>query len=180
MTLSETAWTAGEQQQDFDALFLEHWSGVYRLLYRMLGDDAEDAAQEVFLKLYTKPPRPGSNYRAWLYKVASREGLNRLRSRGRQDGLLGRLTSLWSTHSEPSPEDVAEGREESQGVRVVLARMRPLYAQLLLLRHEGMEYGELAEITGVGRGSIGTLLARAEQQFERLYTESGGRHEMSS
>lgn len=175
MTITETAWATGGQHENFDNLFLAHWGEVYRLLYRMLGDEAEDAAQDVFLKLYLKPPRPESNYRAWLYKVASREGLNRLRSRGRQDGLLGRLTSLWSSHAEPGPEDTAKGREDQRAVREVLAQMRPLYAQMLLLRHEGLEYSELAEATGIKPQSVGTLLARAEAQFARLYKESGGK-----
>ncbi len=178
VAVSEAAWAAGGQQpQDFDALFLAHWAEVYRLLYRMLGDEAEDAAQEVFLKLHLKPPRPDSNHRAWLYKVATREGLNRLRSRGRQDGLLGRVKALLgSQDSEASPQASAELRDDQRAVREVLARMRPLYAQVLLLRHEGLEYAELAEALQVSKASVGTLLARAEQQFAKLYGdgEAGG------
>ena len=175
MAVTEATWTAGGQSPDFDALFLAHYAEVYRLLYRMLGDEAEDAAQEVFLKLHLKPPRSDSNYRAWLYKVATREGLNRLRSRGRQDGLVGRLKGLLGTQAEPDPQHTAELHDERRAVRELLARMRPLYAELLLLRHEGLEYAELAETVGVSKGSVGTLLARAEQQFARLHEEAGGK-----
>lgn len=171
MAVTEATWAAGQQpRQDFDALFLEHWAEIYRLLYRMLGDEAEDAAQEVFLKLHLKPPRPDSNYRAWLYKVASREGLNRLRSRGRQDGLVGRFkATLLGSQGEASPQDTVELHDEQRAVREILARMRPLYAQVLLLRHQGLEYAEIAETLEVSRGSVGTLLSRAEQQFAKLY-----------
>ena len=175
MAVTEAYWAAGRQPSDFDGLFLAHWSEIYRLLYRMLGDDAEDAAQEVFLKLHQKPPRPDSNYRAWLYTVATREGLNRLRSRGRQDGLVGRLKGLLGTAAPVAdPASSAEQRDEQRAVRTVLERMRPLYAQVLLLRHEGFEYAELALALGVSKGSVGTLLARAERQFVTLYGESGG------
>jgi len=174
LAITEAVWTTGDRPEDFDVLFLAHWAEVYRLLYRMLGDEAEDAAQEVFLKLHTKPPQSGSNYRAWLYKVATREGLNRLRSRGRQVGLIGRVQALLGTQSELSPESATELHDEQRQVRALLGRMRPLYAQLLLLRHEGLEYTELAETLGVSKGSVGTLLARAEQQFANLYKESGG------
>lgn len=175
MAVSEATWLAEGQSPDFDALFTAHWTEIYRLLQRMLGDEAEDAAQEVFLKLHTKPPRPDSNYRAWLYKVATREGLNRLRSRGRQDGLVGRLTRLWSSDPEEDPESITEVRDERRMVRQTLAQMRPLYAQVLLLRHQGMEYSEVAQVLGVSKGSVGTLLLRAERQFAKLHTQVGGR-----
>ena len=175
MALTSIAGMAGTgRAEEFDDLFLKHWSEIHRFLFRMLGDDAEDAAQDVFLKLHTKPPAPGSNYRAWLYRVATREGLNRIRGRGRREGLFGRVAALWGTHAEPGPEDAAEGREEREAVRAVLARMRPAYAQVLLLRHEGLDYNELSEALGVGKSSVGTLLSRAEKQFVKLYRESGG------
>jgi RNA polymerase sigma-70 factor (ECF subfamily) len=47
--------------------------------------------------------------------------------------------------------------------------MKPRPAQLLILRQSGMSYAELAEVLGVAPSSIGTLLARAEEEFaERL------------
>jgi RNA polymerase sigma-70 factor (ECF subfamily) len=49
--------------------------------------------------------------------------------------------------------------------------MRPREAQLLILRHSGLAYKEIAAALGVAPGSIGTLLARAEKEFERLYSE---------
>jgi RNA polymerase sigma-70 factor (ECF subfamily) len=174
--MTEAARAAPQQAEDFDALFLRHWAEIHRLLQRMVGDEAEDAAQDVFLKLHTKPPPPGSNYRAWLYKVATREGLNRLRGRGRRDGLLGRIKSLWEPALEPGPEVAAQRGDERRAVREALSRMRPLQAEALLLRHGGLEYAEIAEALDVRRGSVGTLLARAEAQFARLYEaqEGGG------
>jgi len=51
----------------------------------------------------------------------------------------------------------------------VLAHMRPRSAQVLVLRHSGLSYTEVAEAIGAAPGSVGTLLARAEKEFERLY-----------
>lgn len=173
MALSTTPLPADRKQDDFDSIFLAHWNEIYGMLYRTLGDEAEDVAQDVFLKLHTRPPKPGSNYRAWLYKVATREGLNRLRSRKRQSGLLGLLTNFRVDRTE-GPEREVQARDDQQRVREVLGRMRPLYAKALLLRYEGFEYSELAQVTGIKTSSVGTVLARAEQQFARLYTEIGG------
>ena len=61
-------------------------------------------------------------------------------------------------------------REERRArVQEVLRDMKPRDAQLLLLRAEGLAYRELAETVGVQASSVGTLLARAEAEFERKF-----------
>ncbi len=62
-------------------------------------------------------------------------------------------------------------RKSGHRVREALARMKPAQAQLLILRHSGLSYQELAEALGVKASSIGTLLARAEAEFEKRYRE---------
>jgi RNA polymerase sigma-70 factor (ECF subfamily) len=47
--------------------------------------------------------------------------------------------------------------------------MRPRAAQVLVLRHSGLSYAEIAAAMNVAVGSVGTLLARAEKAFERHY-----------
>jgi DNA-directed RNA polymerase specialized sigma24 family protein len=55
--------------------------------------------------------------------------------------------------------------QEREIVRTILAQMKPRTARLLILRHSGLSYTELAEALGIAPGSIGTLLARAEAEF---------------
>src|SRR5262249_38187335 len=63
-------------------------------------------------------------------------------------------------------------REETRlRVRAVLAELKPEQAKILILRSSGLSYKETAEALGVGVGSIGTLLARAEAEFEKRYSE---------
>jgi RNA polymerase sigma-70 factor (ECF subfamily) len=50
-----------------------------------------------------------------------------------------------------------------------LAALKPRDARLLLLRSNGMSYRELANTLGIQPGSVGSTLARAEQEFERRY-----------
>ena len=59
--------------------------------------------------------------------------------------------------------------ERCARVREVLGGLKPRDAQLLLLRAEGLAYRELAEALGVQPGSVGTLLARAEAEFEKRF-----------
>ena len=61
-------------------------------------------------------------------------------------------------------------REERRvRVRSVLGALKPREAQLLLLRASGLAYRELAQTLGIGPASVGTLLARAEAEFERRF-----------
>ena len=59
--------------------------------------------------------------------------------------------------------------ERRARVQGVLGEMKPRDAQLLLLRADGLAYRELAESLGVQTSSVGTLLARAEAEFERKF-----------
>jgi len=54
-------------------------------------------------------------------------------------------------------------------VQEVLGALKPRDAQLLLLRADGLAYRELAESLGIQATSVGTLLARAEAEFERKF-----------
>ena len=65
-------------------------------------------------------------------------------------------------------------REQQQRVQAVLAELKPDYAQLLLLRHAGLSYGELAEALRMNQASVGKRLARAMTEFEKRYRSSFG------
>jgi len=161
----------------FEAAFQEHWPRVYGVLFRLVGDaaEAEDLALEAFWRLYRRPPRDGDNLAGWLYRVASNLGLNAIRSRRRRaryEEQAGRLALEADNPADPAGE--AERAEDRRQVRRVLARMKPRHAQLLVLRHSGLSYSELAEALGVAPGSVGTLLARAEKEFQRHFRQGEG------
>jgi RNA polymerase sigma-70 factor (ECF subfamily) len=161
----------------FEVLFHRHYSRVYGILCRLLGNksDAEDVAQQVFLKLYHAPRRirvqgDEVNVAGWLYRVAVNTGYNTLRSQQRRHKWQDQLGWFWSTDTQsPDPATVAEGHAEQAKVRLVLAQMKPREAKLLLLRHSGLSYKELAVVLKVAPGSIGSLLTRAERAFAQKY-----------
>jgi RNA polymerase sigma-70 factor (ECF subfamily) len=161
----------------FEALFQEHWQKVFEVLYRLVGDpdEAQDLALEAFWRLYSRPPRDDRNLAGWLYRVASNLGLNALRAARRRmhhEGQTGRLESEFA--SPPNPASESERLEERRQVRLVLAQMDSRSARLLILRHSGLSYAELASVIGLSPASIGTLLARAERDFERRYRAMEG------
>lgn len=158
--------------QAFALLFQRHYDRVYGILFRLVGTraEAEDLAQEVFLRLYRQrfSLRREHNVGAWLYRVAMNLGYNELRSRQRR---WRRDTALLPdpTDAEPAPAEAAAQAETRAAVRAALARLPQRDVQLLLLRQMGLSYAELAEACGVAPGSVGTLLRRAGEAFRKAY-----------
>jgi RNA polymerase sigma-70 factor (ECF subfamily) len=180
-TLSDSLLLERIQQGDsdsFETLFYRHYDRVYGLLYRLVGNraEAEDLAQEVFVKLYkhtTKRrlfrPARQQNISAWLYRVATNAGYDALKMRKRRwqrDTML-----LPDPAGGPAAEEAVAEEEQKARVRAALARLPERQAQLLLLRQMGLSYAECAAACNVAPGSVGTLLSRAAATFREAYAE---------
>ncbi len=166
-----------ETNDPFETAFTTHWSWVCRTLYQIVGDwdEAEDLALEVFSRLHEHHPQENQQLASWLYRVATNTGLNALRSaqrRRRYEEAAEILTLQRTVPLDPASE--VERREEQSRVRQVLSQMNTRTAQLLILRHSGLSYAEIAAALNLAPGSIGTLLARAEKEFERRYRAQEG------
>jgi RNA polymerase sigma-70 factor, ECF subfamily len=160
------------REAEFEALFLQHYSRVYGVLYRLVGNktEAEDLALETFWKLWDQPPPRSANLGGWLYRVASRLGFNALRAahrRLRHEGEAGIITL--DRQAAPDPQREAERDDERRQARAALGRLSERHAQLLILRYSGLSYKEIAAALDVAPGSVGTLLARAEHEFEKQF-----------
>jgi RNA polymerase sigma-70 factor (ECF subfamily) len=157
-----------------EEIFREHHPRIVGMLARLTGDrqQAEDIAGDVFCKLARRPAalHGRDDLTAWVYKVATNAGFDALRrhSRRRRREEAAGAESLRLA----APSDALHGmlREERRArVRAVLEGLKPRDAQLLLLRSSGLAYREVAQALGVAAGSVGTLLARAEAEFERRF-----------
>ena len=161
-----------DHERAFEAAFLEHYARVYGVLFRLVGDraEAEDLTVETFWRLWQRAPRRADNLGGWLYRVAMRLGYNALRAgRRRERYELEAGREALTNNAPPDPAEAAERADERAAVRVVLDQMKPRDARLLLLRHSGLSYAEIAAALGLAPGSVGTLLARAEEEFELRY-----------
>ena len=158
----------------FEDLFLEHWARVYRLLYRLVGDpaEAEDLALETFLRLHKRfPPHDGEfNLGGWLSRVATNLGLQSIRSwkrRERYEMTAGKYAL--EEVPEAQPAQILAQAEERRLVRLALSQLNERHSQLLVMRHSGLSYKEIAEALELAPTSIGPLLVRAEKEFAKLY-----------
>jgi RNA polymerase sigma factor (sigma-70 family) len=163
----------------FDALFRRFYPDLYGLAYRLLGNRgaAEDTLQETFVRLSRADAlleRPDAEVGAWLRRVCLNLGANRLRDERRARERLtraGRLDLAAAQSDLGAPASLLLRAEERAGVRRTLARLPARQRDCLLLRHSGYSYAEIADTLGVAIGSVGVLLARAEQAFRDHYQE---------
>ena len=156
----------------FETLFFRHYDRVYGLLFRLLGNraEAEDIAQEVFIKLYQKPliGRRDHNVSAWLYRVAMNKGYNQIRSRKRR-WRREEVIVADAVVATSDPSEIADKNDSIAIVRAALLRLPERQAKLLLLRQMGLSYAELAEACGMSPGSVGKTLSRAAEAFRIAY-----------
>src|ERR1700730_8375526 len=100
-------------EETFEAIFTRYYPLVFQLAYRCTGqrDEADDIAQEAFLRFYRTPPHATSEVerRAWLCRVTMNLGLNALRSRQRR--IFHEERSSEGTWS-PVSEDAAQFNPE--------------------------------------------------------------------
>jgi len=160
--------------REFEALFMEQWPRIYRLLHRLVGDpaEAEDLALETFMRLYQRHPAPesGFNLGGWLYRVATNLGLQSIRNFKRREGYeLTAGKGAFEERSDNHPAVIQAQEEERRLARRALAGMKERQARLLVLRYSGLAYKEIARELGLSPTSIGPLLYRAEREFEKRF-----------
>jgi RNA polymerase sigma-70 factor, ECF subfamily len=178
--LNPLAGTRGADRSGLlESVYRAHYQRIVGMVSRLTGDrgKAEDVAGEIFCKLAKRPSALGGreDLTAWIYRVATNAGFDALRTENRRrkrEEAAGAET-VRSAHAEGALDGVLR-TERQERVRDVLAELKPRDAQLLLLRSSGSPYKEIAEAAGVAPGSVGTLLARAEAEFERLFRARHG------
>ena len=150
---------------------------VSTLMY-VLGnaDDAQDAAQEAFLKCWRARHTLADvqNVRAWIFRV----GLNAAKDFRR---------SAWNRKSRPLPEDdllmpaadvpageALDDRETVDRLRVALAGLRKEEKEVFLLRQNGdLTYEQIAELRGAPVGTVKTQMRTALQKLRKVLTPNG-------
>ncbi len=150
---------------DFDELYKEHYNKVYRHITYLTGNmqTAEDIAQEAFEKLYKNPPEH-ANVAAWLFRVANNLAYNHIRDQKTRDAKEPAI-SMEAEDKVISIEDAAIRNQEIREIRKVLASLPQRDRMCLLLKFSGYKYSEIAEVIGVEKGSVGTILARSQAKF---------------
>ena len=145
---------------------------VFNLTYRMLGDpqEAEDAAQEAFIRAYSKLKSYDLNrsFKTWLFTIASNHCIDRLRKRRLTyvsiDEPLPPHPSLVSEADDPERSLIDQ--ERSVMVQALLDELSPDYRAAVVLRYwYEMSYAEIAEALDTTESAIKSRLFRARQSL---------------
>ncbi len=165
---------AGDKQA-FSQLVQAYQRPVFNLTYRMLGnaEEAEDAAQEAFLRAYSKlhQYQPERKFSTWLFSIANNHCIDRLRKRRKTFVSIDDNPVLQNLESElPQPEPLLMRRELSLHVQKLLDELPPDYRTPLILRYwEEYSYEEIAETMEISVSAVKSRLFRARQKMATLY-----------
>jgi RNA polymerase sigma-70 factor (ECF subfamily) len=165
----------GLQRGEMRALreaYERHGERVQRLCRRLLGRaaDAEDAAQDVFLKLLERAGSfdRRSRFATWLHRLTVNLCLNRLeRERLRQAGGLAEHGGALVDPGEAPDAACARG-ESAQHLERLIERLSAEHRAVIVLRElEQLSYREIAAALAIPEGTVMSRLARARSELAR-------------
>ena len=167
---------ARAQAGDVDAyedLVRRYGAAAVRLAHAVGGSaaDAEDAAQEAFVKAFASLDRfrTGASLRPWLFRIVANEAKNRRRSSGRRARLAVAAAGR-RPDAPPLPEDAAVSSAESRAVLAALAALPERDREVISFRYfAGLSERETADAIGCPPGTVKSRLARA---LDRLRTSA--------
>lgn len=152
-------------------------------IYRYVQDRAlaEDLAQEGFLRVYQRLDTydAGRKFSSWFFQVLRNITIDYLRVNRLPTSSLdeleqeGRPTKAIDAES-ASPEDAAQQTELADAMNAALARLRPEYREVVVLRYqEGLTQPEIADAVGLPTGTVKTYLHRARKELAEILSKSG-------
>lgn len=162
--------TSTKLQDEVAQLFLEARDDVYRYLLSLglYPPQAQEGAQEVFLRLYAtlKKGEKIQNPRAWIFKVAHNYGL---KVRGRQNFQAPFDADLESriAGAEMDPEESLLEREQALRFHRAVQGLSEQQRHCLFLRLEGLRYPEIGSALGIGASTVGEFLRRAISRLRK-------------
>lgn len=150
----------------------EHQRGVYRLALQLTGhhQDAEDLAQEVFIKVHAKLAsfRGEASLKSWIYRITVNTYLNKRRKKALlfmnlRDDFDSTLTDEWSNAASS-----AESNSVREHVHKAMEALSPKERSAFALRHYNeCSVKEVARVLNVAEGTVKSLLFRAVQKLRK-------------
>lgn len=167
----------------FEKLVKAYEKQVYSLSYRMLSNaqDAQDAAQEAFVKAYVNLSsfRGDSKFSVWLFRLANNCCIDMLRRRKETVSLSavsddGENIVLDIPDSSPGPEDKLISREAASAIAEGIKLLPEDYRSCIVLREiGGQSYAEIAETLSLDIGTVKSRIFRARKRLLKQLKNGG-------
>jgi RNA polymerase sigma-70 factor (ECF subfamily) len=171
----------GGDQDAFRVLVERHSRTLFRLAYRMTGNeqDAEEVVQEAMLRAYRRLDKfeARSNFGTWLYRIGVNCSLDLIRKRrpenknrqvvkGDESEMQDPLDTAVS--NDPGPDRLALSDELGEQVRMAMMTLSPVERTAFVMRHfEGNSIEEIGETLGLGAGATKNSVFRAVQKLRK-------------
>ncbi len=160
----------------FERLVELHQHAVVGTVAKMLGDfsDAEDVAQQVFVRIWKSAPRytPSAKFTTWMFTITRNLVFNEIRRRQRKPAVSLEEREI-DFHLQPPQDEKLRPDEEAihQELEVAInAAIQELPEKqriaVILRRYEELPYEEIGEILGLSLGAVKSLLFRARGQLK--------------
>ncbi|MEN9292589.1 MAG: hypothetical protein RJA01_756 [Actinomycetota bacterium] len=176
--------TAAERTKRFERDALQYMNQLYAaaLRYTKNPADAQDLVQDTYAKAYTSFHQfePGTNLKAWLYRVLTTTFINTYRKDQRRPQTSDAELEDWqiaeaSSHTSDqgkSTEDVVLENLPDSDIKKALAEIPEEFRMAVYLADvEGFSYKEIAEIVGVPAGTVMSRLHRGRKQLREKLTD---------
>jgi RNA polymerase sigma-70 factor (ECF subfamily) len=172
---------AGGDPSAFQALVERHRSMVYRVAYQFAGNhhDAEDIAQEVFIKVYRSLDRfrQDSQVTSWMYRIVMNACIDHRRRQrlaiAAPFGEEAEHRMLNTPEDTPGPEDRAYAGELGQVLESEIGRLPNGQRIVFVMRHhQGMKLCEIAEALGLAEGTVKRQLHAAVHRLRQALTQA--------
>jgi len=161
----------------FEELYRTHAGRLYSVAVRMVGNpaDAEDLLQEIFLTAHRKLDgfRGDSSLGTWLYRLATNQCLDYLRSRGARAGQVTDALDEDLAIDSAGSRGLAEQTVTKMDLERALARLPDgCRAAFVLHDVEGLEHREVAEVLGIAEGTSKSQVHKARLKLRRMLAGS--------
>jgi RNA polymerase sigma-70 factor (ECF subfamily) len=157
-------------QDQVAQLFLETREDVYRYLLSLglYPPQAQEGAQEVFLRLYAtlRKGEKIQNPRAWIFRVAHNLGL-KIRAQEHTGAPFDANLESQIADSSLNPEQSLLEREQALRFHKAIERLSDQQRRCLFLRLEGLRYPEIASALGISASAVGEFLRRALARLKK-------------
>jgi RNA polymerase sigma-70 factor (ECF subfamily) len=186
--LASTAWGDKELTLSFqrgnrgayEFIYQRYSTRVNATCQRLLSDpqDAQDAAQETFLRVYQALPRFNGRYQlgAWINRIATNVCLDHLRARRRAPSHAAPtevLEDVGDLQPDDGPEEAMLRSAEGARVKETLDTLTPIQRTAILMRDfEGRAYSDIASTLGVSECRARVLLHRARKGFKKSWSST--------
>ena len=141
---------------------------VFNAAFRILGnrDDAADATQTVFLKVFEHIADYDQKYKffSWVYRIAVNESLNQVKKRRSQESLDDGQASPWQ-----GPAEELDSKRLCERVQDALMLLDIDYRNVVVLKHiSGFSYQQISEILQLPEKTVKSRLYSARQILKKL------------